>query len=194
MGLMPRGPQLALLAVGPVARGRLERLRADLQHALAVRAEILPGQLDPGAARDPLRGQYNSSLLLSFLSSQRPTPDGLLLGVTELDLYIPVLTFVFGEAHVHGQCAIVSAHRLRQSFYGLPENSTLESERLLKEAIHEIGHAAGLLHCDDYECVMAPSHSVEWIDLKRSAFCRGCLAAQRRIDPAEPPFPGYGAA
>ena len=49
-------------------------------------------------------------------------------------------------------------------------------ERLLKEAVHEIGHTLELTHCDDYQCVMAPSHAVEWIDLKEGILCDSCRA------------------
>ncbi len=96
------------------------------------------------------------------------------LGVTEVDLYIPILTFVFGEAQLGGKFALVSAYRLRQEFYGLPADRDLLIDRLLKESVHELGHTVELTHCDDYRCVMAPSHAVEWIDLKESTFCRDC--------------------
>jgi len=99
-----------------------------------------------------------------------------LLAVTDADLYIPILTFVFGEAQLGGKCALVSTHRLRQEFYGLPPDRDLLMERLLKESVHELGHTVELTHCDDYRCVMAASHAVEWIDLKDSTFCPECEA------------------
>jgi archaemetzincin len=74
-----------------------------------------------------------------------------------------------------GRCALVSTHRLRQEFYGLPGDPELLRERLLKEAVHELGHTLELTHCDDYDCVMASSHSVEWIDLKTPNLCNICL-------------------
>jgi archaemetzincin len=98
------------------------------------------------------------------------------LGVAAVDLYIPILTFVFGEAQIGGPCALVSIYRLRQEFYGLPEDWGLLGDRLLKESVHEIGHTLDLTHCDDYSCAMAPSHAVEWIDLKSSVLCHNCQA------------------
>ena len=97
-----------------------------------------------------------------------------LLAVAESDLYIPILTFVFGEAQLGGECAVVSWHRLRQEFYGLPADDQLLRERLWKEAAHELGHTLHLAHCDDYGCVMASSHAVEWIDIKQGEFCGSC--------------------
>jgi len=91
-----------------------------------------------------------------------------------VDLYIPILTFVFGEAQIGGPCGLVSAHRLRQEFYGLPRDGEMLRQRLLKEAVHEIGHTLALTHCDDYQCAMAPSHAVEWIDLKETTLCETC--------------------
>ena len=91
-----------------------------------------------------------------------------------MDLYIPVLTFVFGEAQLADGGAVVSAHRLRQEFYGLPTDPELLHQRLLKEALHELGHTYGLRHCPDYTCVMSASNGVERIDLKRPDFCPAC--------------------
>ena len=106
---------------------------------------------------------------------RREIPDGWrILGITALDLYIPILTFVFGEAQLHGNCAVVSSFRLRQEFYGLPADTALFRSRVLKESIHELGHTFELSHCDDYQCVMSPSHGVEWIDLKTNRLCQAC--------------------
>jgi archaemetzincin len=78
---------------------------------------------------------------------------------------------------MNGPCAVLSAHRLHQEFYGLPHDAELFRQRLIKEAVHELGHTLNLTHCDDYRCVMASSHAVEWIDLKGSALCETCRAA-----------------
>ena len=79
--------------------------------------------------------------------------------MTEIDLYIPVLTFVFGEAQLADGGAVVSAHRLHQEFYGMPTDPELLHERLLKESLHELGHTYGLRHCPDYTCVMSSSNA-----------------------------------
>jgi len=99
------------------------------------------------------------------------------LGVADSDLFIPILTFVFGEAQLgpaDATAALVSMYRLRQEFYGMPPDPETLSARLLKEALHELGHTFGLRHCADYRCVMSSSPSVENIDLKLAQFCPAC--------------------
>jgi archaemetzincin len=128
-------------------------------------------------AFDPARGQYHSTCILERLGRlRRPPNDTRVLGVTPLDLFVPVLTFVFGEAQLDGRCALVSYHRLREEFYGLPPNDELLRARLLKESVHELGHTFGLRHCDYWECVMASSHAVERLDLKGAELCSACRA------------------
>jgi archaemetzincin len=139
-----------------------------------VPTEVLQVRLDPEFAYHPERQQYHSSEILQAMQIYRGADSWRLLGVTGVDLYIPILTFVFGEAQMGGPCGLVSAHRLQQEFYGLPPDCEVVQERLLKEAVHELGHTVDLTHCDDYQCAMAPSHAVEWIDLKESTLCEAC--------------------
>lgn len=165
---------LCLLQIGGINREVLRTLAGDLSHVFSMPCEVLPAVLDPMPAFHWERKQHHSSELL--LAMQPLVGDGnlKLLGVAEVDLYIPILTFVFGEAQMGGPCAVVSRYRLRQEFYGLPPDEQLLRERLLKEATHELGHTFGLVHCEEYQCTMASSHAVEWIDLKGKALCAAC--------------------
>jgi archaemetzincin len=172
---------IRLLPIGAVDARGLRGLAARLAGEFAARCEVLPAGLDPEPSFHAARGQYHSTDLLARLDNQRDPACWRLLGVTALDLYIPILTFVFGEAQVNGGCALVSSFRLRQEFYGLPPDQDLAAERLLKECVHELGHTLGLTHCEDYTCAMAPSHSVEWIDLKGSKMCRDCEARSSEL-------------
>lgn len=165
---------LHLLAIGALPDGLLHELAPHLADAVRVPCEILPHSLDPGFAYHGERQQFHSSEILRRMQEYVSPESWRVLGVAALDLYIPILTFVFGEAQMGGPCAVLSAHRLRQEFYGLPEDNDLLLQRLLKEAVHELGHTLDLTHCDDYSCVMAPSHAVEWIDLKESTLCQTC--------------------
>jgi len=165
---------LQLLPVGKLDGGLLNELAPALADTFGVPCEILTSPLDPEFAFHGERQQYHSSEILARMHSLPSRAAWRVLGVTAMDLYIPILTFVFGEAQIGGPCALVSLHRLRQEFYGLPGDRRLVQQRLLKEAVHEIGHTMHLTHCDDYRCAMAASHAVEWIDLKGSGLCPEC--------------------
>lgn len=171
---------LQLLPVGNVDQGLLRDLCPALEQTFRVPCKVLELRLDPEFALHGERQQYHSSQILQRMQSHVSHETWRMLGVAAVDLYIPILTFVFGEAQMGGPTAVMSAHRLRQEFYGLASDKELLRERLLKEAIHELGHTLTLTHCDDYNCAMAPSHAVEWIDLKGSGLCKSCHAAALR--------------
>jgi archaemetzincin len=168
--------KLQLLPVGNVDARLLESLRQALYGKFRVPAEVLAPALDPAFALHAERQQFHSSEILAAMQRRINGDTWRLLGVTERDLYIPILTFVFGEAQLGGASAVVSFHRLTQEFYGLPQDADLLANRLLIESVHELGHTLRLTHCDDFRCAMAPSHAVEWIDIKDSGFCQDCLA------------------
>lgn len=165
---------LQLMAIGELDRGLLDDLRAQMGRVFRVGCEVIDGAVSSDFAFHPERGQYHSSEILARMQQYAGSGCWRLLGVTAVDLYIPILTFVFGEAQLGGRCGLVSTHRLRQEFYGLPPDPPLLRQRLLKEAVHELGHTLELTHCDDYACVMAASHSVEWIDIKDFHLCSVC--------------------
>jgi len=166
--------RIQLLPMGDVVDGVLEILSLALAAEFRADCEILRAPFDPLPAFHAGRQQYHSTELLSRMQSLICSGAWRVLAVAPFDLYIPILTFVFGEAQLGGGCAVVSTHRLRQEFYGLPPDPELVRQRLLKEAVHELGHTLSLTHCDDYRCAMAPSHAVEWIDLKTSSLCPDC--------------------
>ncbi len=151
----------------------LANLAGELAPIFRMACQVRPERLDVSFARDAKRNQYHSSAILQAML-RFTEPGARLLAVTSLDLYVPVLTFVFGEAQLTGSCGVVSLHRLREEFYGLPARPELMRERLVKEAVHELGHTFGLRHCDDWRCVMTSSHGVERLDVKGAQFCVLC--------------------
>jgi len=157
---------ILLVRVGEFSRGLLEEISARTRIAVA------PGALDPALALNPARGQYDSTRLLAELGARHG--EGLVVGATDCDLYIPVLTFVFGEAEMPGRAAIFSTRRLREEFYGLPQNRELLIERAVRELWHEVGHLRGLVHCPNWACVMSSAHSVDRVDAKGNEYCREC--------------------
>lgn len=177
--------RIAILPIGLVDGSVLEDLRFNLSEVLPyTEAFILKDSLPlPEEAYDPIRDQYYSSRILLYIEAHHHRFDvDRILGVAGVDLYVPSLNFVFGEALGRGRSAIISLFRLRPEFYGAPENRVLYLGRASKEAVHEIGHTMGLDHCSDPGCVMFFSNSIVDTDMKSSAFCRRCYRrVARRI-------------
>jgi len=123
----------------------------------------------PEGSLDAKRQQHSSRVLLAWLVGTLPDTTTKLIGITDVDLFIPVLTFVFGEAQLGGRAAVVSTARLRE-----PTGVPVLRSRLLKETVHELGHTFGLVHCASPACVMARSASIVAVDVKSDRLCGDC--------------------
>lgn len=169
---------MPILTLVPIYPGEHRPLLAPLGSRLGARfgcrVRTAVPWFEPERAYEPSRGQYHSTTILAGLLTRDVAPGERRLAITAMDLFVPVLTFVFGEAQLDGTAAIVSTHRLRNEAYGMPPDPDLLTERLVKEAIHELGHTHGLVHCLHAICVMRSSTYVEEIDLKRDDFCAAC--------------------
>lgn len=167
---------LQLRPLGTMEEVPLGWLAAELEARLPVHTHLC----EPWPLRaewlDPERGQYRSNAIVDALVATGP--EGWMLAVTEVDLFAPGHRFVFGEATLGGCCALVSLARLRDDVGSEPAPRL--RHRLLVEAIHEIGHVAGLAHCDIEGCVMMPSAQAADIDAKSPDFCARCVA---RVQP-----------
>ncbi len=152
----------------------LDEVAKKIQTNLSMTPNLSQMHFNHHYAFDNIRDQYHSTRLLKGLEKQLDHLDKKILGITHLDLFIPILTYVFGEAHLEGPAAVVSDYRLNPQFYGLPPNPDLIKERLIKECIHELGHTLGLRHCPNPQCVMRTSTYVEEIDLKSDTLCSRC--------------------
>lgn len=167
--------EVLIVLMGDANPGELAFLPGCLSQVFKVRFKT-SGEVVrlPPYAYDKTRRQYNSTLLLEYLALSNPGGYAKYLGVTEADLYAGRLNFVFGEAVLNGQYAVVSLHRLRPEFYGNPPDRRLFEARVLKEAVHELGHTFGLTHCENPECVMHFSNSIIDTDVKKAQPCLNC--------------------
>lgn len=168
----------------------LEKLESFIFKTFHLKTRRREFKINLKEAFDPNRGQYNSSLILRQLIMKPPRDAGKILAVLDVDLFIPILTFVFGEAQLKGIGAVVSTRRLHNRFYGLPEDAEVTTDRLLKEAVHELGHTFGLIHCSQPKCVMNSSTYVENIDLKPAELCPSCQKSIK-IDKARTANKGF---
>jgi archaemetzincin len=159
--------------------GDLEQAANMLRIVFCCEVRILEPRPEPAGAYDPARGQYNSALILRDLVDSCPADADRLLGLTEHDLFIPMLSFVFGQAQLGGRVALVSFARLRQEFYGLGEGASVFAERARKEILHELGHTFGLTHCADRGCPMSLSTGISQVDDKGRDYCEPCVTQLR---------------
>ena len=160
-------------------RELMEHVRLHLARAFGRPAAPWHGEARPRHAFDPRRRQHASAIILRWLLEAGPQT-GKVLGVTDRDLFIPILTYVFGEAQLGGRAAVVSTARLVEDVELV--GPQLLVQRLAKEAVHEVGHTFGLVHCDSKGCVMGRSPAVREVDEKGAvpcAECRARLAAER---------------
>jgi archaemetzincin len=124
----------------------------------------------PPSAFDERRRQYFSTEILQTLAAVKHDEWERVLGVVDVDLYVPDLNFVFGEADMARAVAVFSLARLRPS--GSSQGATaLFLKRAATEAIHELGHTYGLRHCRDPHCVMWFSNTLTESDRKGLGFC-----------------------
>ncbi|MFQ5711964.1 MAG: archaemetzincin family Zn-dependent metalloprotease [Candidatus Geothermarchaeales archaeon] len=169
---------ILLQPIGEVPSRILEHLKHNLGIAFdPAECTIAERQLPiPEASYNPKRGQYLSSNILRELAiSSTDLPFNRVLGILDADAYVPDLNFVFGEAQCPGKAALIALHRLRPEFYGEEANEDLFFNRVLKEAIHELGHTLGFGHCGDRFCIMWFSNSIYETDRKTPRFCEKCL-------------------
>ena len=162
----------------------LEAVRVHVAEEFAAAVTLHIPEERPSGTLDLRRHQHSSREILRWLLARAPADGTRLLGITNVDLFIPILTFVFGEAQLEGQAAIVSYARLVDG-----DDRTLTTRRLAREAVHELGHTFGLVHCmgvagaghDAGPCVMSRSASVRAVDAKSTRLCPDCRSRHRAL-------------
>jgi archaemetzincin len=170
--------KVGILRIGQVDSYVIGRIQENLNMifpgvTFTLTAESLPV---PDGAFDKARNQYRSDFILSTVHSYAENEKALdrVLGIVDVDVFVPELNFVFGEAECPGKAALISLWRLRPEFYGNASNVELLVERSTKEAVHELGHTLSLKHCSNPFCVMYFSNSIFETDRKQSLFCNKC--------------------
>ena len=165
---------VSIALIEPAGSHDLKVLRDEIQKAFRTETRIIKSRINVALSYYPIRSQYDASALLLRLLDEQPPDVWAILGITEVDLFVSIFEFLFGMAQLDGAGAILSTYRLKNERYGLPPDRGLFAERLIKEALHELGHAFGLVHCFNPQCVMNPSTYVEQIDVKSKELCRQC--------------------
>jgi len=166
--------ELCLVSVGHLPPRALEWIENAMAEWFPLPIRRLEGLEIPGTAYDEKRKQYQSVEIMKMLAQSAPRDAARVLGVTDVDLAIPMLSFLFGQAQFEGRVAVVSLCRLHQEFYGLPAQENLLRERTVKEVLHELGHTFGLVHCSEPTCAMSLATHIELVDSKAEQYCSRC--------------------
>jgi archaemetzincin len=165
---------LCVVAIGSVPAQVLEWADSVASEWFPLPVQRLPGMPLPEGSYDARRGQYRSVEIMGAVARCAPSNAARVLGVTDVDLSIPTLTFLFGQAQLDGPVAVISLCRLHQEFYGLPGDESLLRERVAKEVLHELGHTFGLTHCSDPKCAMSLATHIGLVDNKQERYCARC--------------------
>lgn len=172
---------LGLIRVGQACRYSLDELKAQISASYPwFQVTKADEAANAEEAYDSRRNQYHSTRILALLEREiERLRVGRLLGVADFDLYVPGMNFVFGEARCPGRVGVISTHRLK------PRSSNeigLFQERVVKEAVHEIGHMLGLRHCTDELCAMHFSERLSDTDRKWAELCAECSAKLKVLE------------
>lgn len=165
--------RIALCTVGEIDSPLVKAVREEIERVFGLSTDQV-SLLDALAfAYDPKRDQYNSTLILERLAASVPDSFVKVLAIVQVDLFIPILTYVYGEAQLGGKSCIVSTCRLKAGPY-FSDNPQIFQNRVVKEAIHELGHTFELRHCRERTCIMHYCRTLEDVDAKSEQLCRYC--------------------
>lgn len=151
----------------------LDRIRAEIKRIYGFSTEVRPLMEDIEFAFHPNRKQYHSTPILEELARRAPDEAIKVLAMVQVDLFIPILTHVYGEAQLGGKACIVSTIRLNEGHRSLNTEEPYLS-RIVKEAIHELGHTFQLRHCQEHTCLMHYCRNEDDVDRKSDQLCRYC--------------------
>lgn len=163
-----------MISQGNLETDFLEKITRNVEYVFRHPVVCEEYHIDISEFYDPERRQYNANLLLKKLDSISTTKFLKRVGLFRVDLFIPILTHIFGQATFNGSTGIASLYRLRNEQYGMKRDDALLCDRFGKVIIHELGHNFGLTHCRIPSCVMRSSTYVEDIDQKEPHLCRNC--------------------
>ena len=165
---------IGLVPVGEVPEITSKAIAAHILGYLQLDADILPPLGHPAYAYDEKRLQYDAGIILKRMESEPFQNYSKIVCILDVDIFVPIFAYVFGEAKQKGKFALVSQYRLKKNSDGSPPPVSLLLERAGKVALHELGHLYDLHHCMDERCLMHFSGELEDLDKTPLYFCRYC--------------------
>jgi archaemetzincin len=161
---------IGLQPIGEIDPVYLKIIAGTFLGELRIKSLILPSLDHPEYAFDSRRIQYNAGTIINRLETMKFKKCDKIIALVDADLFLPVFSFVIGEARMGGASALVSLYRLNKS-----------PARAVKVALHEFGHLMNLDHCHEKTCVMKFSKNFDQLDSISNIFCNYCLDHIRYI-------------
>jgi archaemetzincin len=177
--------QITLISFGYFDANILRNVADAVKKEFSASVQIKEGHMDITEFYDPTRRQYNGVRLMQVVEEEFSSDSSKTMGLFTVDLFIPILTYIFGQAFLNGKTGIASTYRLNNERYGITTDEELVQDRFIKEVIHELGHTFGLIHCRIPACVMRSSTYVEDIDQKSAHLCLNCRSELNSPDGAD---------
>ena len=166
--------KITLISHGNIEKDLLRRIAEEVTREYKFPVEFSESHLDLSEFYDPTRRQYDGNKILKEVDTAYSSLSYKTIGLFRVDIFIPILTYIYGQAILNGSTGIASLFRLKNELYGMKQNDKLLFERFVKVVIHELGHTFGLIHCHVPTCVMRSSAYVEILDQKSSSLCPSC--------------------
>jgi len=163
--------ELKIIPFGTVPKELINAIAEELSFSFNMLSEISEVMGLPKEFLNIFRHQFIADKILNYLSARFR---GRILAITDEDIYSGELNFIFGQAELPGDVALISVHRLNPTFYRKAPDKKLLMERTVKESVHEVGHTLGLQHCDNEKCVMSFSNTIFDVDRKNKNLCDKC--------------------
>jgi archaemetzincin len=179
--MIDRRSRIGILPFGDVPEITSKSIAGQILGQLRLPVDILPHLAPPSFALDERRLQYDAGSILKSMECAPHDAYDKLIGVVDVDLFVPILTHVFGEAKQGGCCALVSIYRLKKNPDGSPAHTSIQLERAGKVALHELGHLFNLHHCLEERCLMHFSGGMEDLDRAPLYYCRYCTVFLRDV-------------
>lgn len=172
--LKMQAEKIKLIVFSYIESKGLEKTKQCLKKAFLLPVEIHEPHVDISVFYDKNRGQYNANQILRMIDELFGEDNAKTIGLFNIDLFIPIFTYIFGQAHLGGKTAIVSKYRLSNERFGIKPDPVLHHQRFCKEIVHELGHTFGLKHCHTPTCVMRSATYTEDVDQKSNELCPKC--------------------